>query len=67
MGSEMCIRDSRYASKFVGKKTVDASLKIRMDRHLIASIPEDLNNITDVEICQIAYNQERNKFRAALG
>lgn len=57
----------RYASKFVGKKTVDASLKIRMDRHLIASIPEDLNNITDVEICQIAYNQERNRFRAALG
>ena len=57
----------RYAAKFVGKKTVDASLKIRMDRHLVATIPEDLNNVTDMEICQIMYNQERNKFRAALG
>ena len=56
-----------YAAKFVGKKTVDASLKIRMDRHLAATIPEDLNNVTDMEICQIAYNQERNRFRAALG
>lgn len=56
-----------YAAKFVGKKTVDASLKIRMDRHLVATIPEDLNNVTDMEICQIAYNQERNRFRAALG
>ena len=54
-------------AKFVGKKTVDASLKIRMDRHLVATIPEDLNNVTDMEICQIMYNQERNKFRAALG
>ena len=57
----------RYAAKFVGKKTVNASLKIRMDRHLVATIPEDLNNVTDMEICQIMYNQERNKFRAALG
>lgn len=57
----------KYAAKFVGKKTVDASLKIRMDRHLVATIPEDLNNVTDMEICQIMYNQERNKFRAALG
>lgn len=57
----------RYAAKFVGKKTVDASLKIRMERHLVATIPEDLNNVTDMEICQIMYNQERNKFRAALG
>lgn len=57
----------RFASQMVGKKTLDASIKIRMDRKLYSDIPKDINNITERERLLIAYNQERNRFRSALG
>ena len=57
----------RYASKCIGKRTMDTSLKIHMRHYADIAIPEDVNHVTDMEMEMIAYNDERNRFRSALG
>ena len=57
----------RYAAKYVGKRTIDNSIMVRMDRDLYTMIPKKKDKITDQEALLIAFNEERMRFRAALG
>lgn len=57
----------KYAAKYVGKRTIDTAIMVRMDRDLYSLIPKKKDVVTDQEELLIAFNEERMRFRAALG